>query len=26
VEHISLATHPDFEEVFVDAMNFPRPA
>jgi uncharacterized 2Fe-2S/4Fe-4S cluster protein (DUF4445 family) len=25
VEHISLATHPDFEEVFVDAMNFPRP-
>jgi uncharacterized 2Fe-2S/4Fe-4S cluster protein (DUF4445 family) len=26
VEHISLATHPDFEEVFVDAMNFPRHA
>jgi uncharacterized 2Fe-2S/4Fe-4S cluster protein (DUF4445 family) len=26
IEHISLATHPDFEEVFVDAMNFPRPA
>ena len=26
VEHISLATHPDFEEIFVDAMNFPRPA
>ena len=23
VEHVSLATHPDFEEVFVDAMNFP---
>ena len=26
IEHISLATHPDFEDVFVDAMNFPRPA
>jgi uncharacterized 2Fe-2S/4Fe-4S cluster protein (DUF4445 family) len=26
VEHVSLATHPDFEEVFVDAMNFPRPS
>jgi uncharacterized 2Fe-2S/4Fe-4S cluster protein (DUF4445 family) len=26
VEHVSLATHPDFEEIFVDAMNFPRPA
>ncbi|MBM4434975.1 MAG: DUF4445 domain-containing protein, partial [Chloroflexi bacterium] len=26
VEHVSLATHPDFEEVFVDAMNFPRSA
>jgi uncharacterized 2Fe-2S/4Fe-4S cluster protein (DUF4445 family) len=26
IEHISLATHPEFEEVFVDAMNFPRPA
>ena len=26
IEHISLATHPDFEEIFVDAMNFPRPA
>ena len=26
VKHISLATHPDFEEIFVDAMNFPRPA
>jgi uncharacterized 2Fe-2S/4Fe-4S cluster protein (DUF4445 family) len=25
VEHVSLATHPDFEEIFVDAMNFPRP-
>jgi uncharacterized 2Fe-2S/4Fe-4S cluster protein (DUF4445 family) len=26
IEHISLATHPDFEEIFVDAMNFPRPS
>jgi uncharacterized 2Fe-2S/4Fe-4S cluster protein (DUF4445 family) len=26
MEHVSLATHPDFEDVFVDAMNFPRPA
>jgi uncharacterized 2Fe-2S/4Fe-4S cluster protein (DUF4445 family) len=26
VEHVSLATHPDFEDVFVEAMNFPRPA
>jgi uncharacterized 2Fe-2S/4Fe-4S cluster protein (DUF4445 family) len=26
IEHISLAAHPDFEEVFVDAMNFPRQA
>jgi uncharacterized 2Fe-2S/4Fe-4S cluster protein (DUF4445 family) len=26
VEHVSLATHPDFEEIFVDAMNFPRSA
>jgi uncharacterized 2Fe-2S/4Fe-4S cluster protein (DUF4445 family) len=26
IEHISLATHPDFEDIFVDAMNFPRPA
>jgi uncharacterized 2Fe-2S/4Fe-4S cluster protein (DUF4445 family) len=26
MEHVSLATHPDFEEIFVDAMNFPRPA
>jgi uncharacterized 2Fe-2S/4Fe-4S cluster protein (DUF4445 family) len=23
-EHVSLATHPDFEQIFVDAMNFPR--
>ena len=25
VEHVSLATHPDFEDIFVDAMNFPPP-
>jgi uncharacterized 2Fe-2S/4Fe-4S cluster protein (DUF4445 family) len=24
IEHVSLATHPDFEQMFVDAMNFPR--
>jgi uncharacterized 2Fe-2S/4Fe-4S cluster protein (DUF4445 family) len=24
IEHVSLATHPDFEQIFVDAMNFPR--
>jgi uncharacterized 2Fe-2S/4Fe-4S cluster protein (DUF4445 family) len=24
IEHVSLAAHPDFEQVFVDAMNFPR--
>jgi uncharacterized 2Fe-2S/4Fe-4S cluster protein (DUF4445 family) len=24
IEHVSLAAHPDFEEIFVDAMNFPR--
>jgi uncharacterized 2Fe-2S/4Fe-4S cluster protein (DUF4445 family) len=24
IEHVSLATHPDFQELFVDAMNFPR--
>jgi uncharacterized 2Fe-2S/4Fe-4S cluster protein (DUF4445 family) len=23
IEHVALATHPDFEELFVDAMNFP---
>jgi uncharacterized 2Fe-2S/4Fe-4S cluster protein (DUF4445 family) len=23
IEHVSLATHPDFEQIFVDAMNFP---
>jgi uncharacterized 2Fe-2S/4Fe-4S cluster protein (DUF4445 family) len=25
IEHLSLAVHPEFEQVFVDAMNFPRP-
>ncbi|MBI2467080.1 MAG: DUF4445 domain-containing protein [Candidatus Rokubacteria bacterium] len=25
IEHVSLASHPDFQEVFVEAMNFPRP-
>jgi uncharacterized 2Fe-2S/4Fe-4S cluster protein (DUF4445 family) len=25
IEHVSLATHPDFEEIFVDCMNFPPP-
>ena len=25
IEHVSLATHPDFEEIFVDSMNFPPP-
>jgi uncharacterized 2Fe-2S/4Fe-4S cluster protein (DUF4445 family) len=24
VEHVSLAAHPDFEQTFVDCMNFPR--
>jgi uncharacterized 2Fe-2S/4Fe-4S cluster protein (DUF4445 family) len=24
IEHVSLAAHPDFETIFVDAMNFPR--
>jgi uncharacterized 2Fe-2S/4Fe-4S cluster protein (DUF4445 family) len=24
VEHVSLAAHPDFEDIFVAAMNFPR--
>ncbi|MDB4898052.1 MAG: hypothetical protein JWN15_4314, partial [Firmicutes bacterium] len=23
-QHIDLATHPDFEEIFMDALNFPR--
>ena len=26
IEHVSLAAHPDFEQIFVDCMNFPRPA
>ncbi|MBI2157916.1 MAG: DUF4445 domain-containing protein [Candidatus Rokubacteria bacterium] len=26
IEHVSLAAHPDFEQLFVDAMNFPRAA
>jgi uncharacterized 2Fe-2S/4Fe-4S cluster protein (DUF4445 family) len=25
IEHVSLAAHPDFEDIFVSAMNFPRP-
>jgi uncharacterized 2Fe-2S/4Fe-4S cluster protein (DUF4445 family) len=25
IEHVSLAAHPDFEQVFVDCMNFPAP-
>jgi uncharacterized 2Fe-2S/4Fe-4S cluster protein (DUF4445 family) len=25
IEHVSLATHPDFEQIFVDCMNFPPP-
>jgi len=25
IEHVSLAAHPDFESIFVDCMNFPRP-
>jgi uncharacterized 2Fe-2S/4Fe-4S cluster protein (DUF4445 family) len=24
IEHISLATHPDFQDLFVEAMNFPK--
>jgi uncharacterized 2Fe-2S/4Fe-4S cluster protein (DUF4445 family) len=24
IEHLSLATHPDFQELFVEAMNFPK--
>ncbi|MEK7373113.1 MAG: ASKHA domain-containing protein, partial [candidate division NC10 bacterium] len=24
IEHVSLAAHPDFQDVFVDSMNFPR--
>jgi uncharacterized 2Fe-2S/4Fe-4S cluster protein (DUF4445 family) len=25
IEHVSLAAHPDFQDLFVEAMNFPRP-
>jgi len=25
IEHVSLAAHPDFQEIFVEAMNFPNP-
>jgi len=25
IEHVSLAAHPDVQDVFVDCMNFPRP-
>jgi uncharacterized 2Fe-2S/4Fe-4S cluster protein (DUF4445 family) len=25
IEHVSLAAHPDFEQIFVDCMNFPQP-
>src|SRR3989449_4429230 len=25
IEHVSLAAHPDFERIFVEAMNFPAP-
>jgi uncharacterized 2Fe-2S/4Fe-4S cluster protein (DUF4445 family) len=24
IEHVSLAAHPDFQDIFVDSMNFPR--
>ncbi|HEY2991902.1 MAG TPA: ASKHA domain-containing protein [Methylomirabilota bacterium] len=24
IDHVSLAAHPDFEQIFVDCMNFPR--
>jgi uncharacterized 2Fe-2S/4Fe-4S cluster protein (DUF4445 family) len=23
IEHVSLAAHPDFQDIFVDCMNFP---
>ena len=26
IEHVSLAAHPDFQDIFVDCMNFPRGA
>src|SRR6266540_3593656 len=25
IEHVSLAAHPEFQDIFVDCMNFPRP-
>jgi uncharacterized 2Fe-2S/4Fe-4S cluster protein (DUF4445 family) len=25
IEHLSLAAHPDFQDIFVECMNFPRP-
>ncbi|MBI4014171.1 MAG: DUF4445 domain-containing protein [Candidatus Rokubacteria bacterium] len=25
IEHVPLAVHPDFQDIFVDSMNFPRP-
>ena len=25
IDHVSLAAHPDFQDVFVECMNFPRP-
>ena len=25
IEHVSLAAHPDFQDIFVDCMNFPAP-
>jgi len=24
IEHVSLAAHPDFQDIFVECMNFPR--
>ena len=26
IEHVALATHPDLQDLFVEAMNFPRPS
>ncbi len=26
IDHVSLAAHPEFERIFVDSMNFPRPS
>jgi uncharacterized 2Fe-2S/4Fe-4S cluster protein (DUF4445 family) len=25
IDHVSLAAHPDFQDIFVDCMNFPNP-